>query len=98
VESLAGIPWNLWPDSVEYAGVVDDIDGMSGGPIFTLKNVGNEWRYFVIGIQSGWYPDSRVIAACPFASLGAALEEIVMEVHLKLDEQKNQPVRGHHPT
>lgn len=59
------------------AGVVTDIDGMSGGPIFALKKVGEDWKYSVIGVQSGWYPRARVITACPFSSLGYALEEIV---------------------
>jgi len=56
-------------------GNVKDIDGMSGGPVFALKKVDGEWKYMVIGVQSGWYPTARTIAACPFASLGVALEE-----------------------
>lgn len=58
-------------------GHVTDIAGMSGGPVFTLKKLGAEWRYKVIGVQSGWYPSTRTIAACPFVSLGLALEEVV---------------------
>jgi hypothetical protein len=58
-------------------GDVKDIDGMSGGPIFSLKQINGSWGYTVIGVQSAWYPSSRVIAACPIASLGALLEEMV---------------------
>jgi hypothetical protein len=56
-------------------GNVRDIDGMSGGPVFALKKVDGEWTYTVIGVQSGWYPNSRVIAACPISSFGLTLEE-----------------------
>lgn len=67
--------------------VVHDIDGMSGGPIFALKKVQGTWKYSVIGIQSGWYRSDRIIAACPFSSLGFELESIVLEV---LSSQKSQ--------
>lgn len=56
---------------------VKDIDGMSGGPIFMLCKVEETWKYKVIGVQSAWYPSSRTVAACPFASFGEALEPIV---------------------
>lgn len=58
-------------------GFVNDIDGMSGGPIFALKKIGEEWKYSIIGVQSGWYPRARIVAACPFSSLGFALELVV---------------------
>ena len=61
-------------------GVVKDIDGMSGGPIFALKYVQNIWKYTVIGVQSSWYPNSRIVAACPFSSLGLALEQLISDV------------------
>lgn len=61
-------------------GNVKDIDGMSGGPVFALKKVEGEWKYKVIGVQSSWYRSARTIAACPFASLGAAIEELVESV------------------
>ena len=68
----------LQGDSAE---VVRDIDGMSGGPIFALKKVHGIWKYAVIGVQSGWYPSSRTITACPFTSLGFALEQVVTDAH-----------------
>ena len=58
---------------------VIDIDGMSGGPIFMLKHMNGAWRYGIIGVQSGWYPQSRVIAACSFKSFANELEPIVEE-------------------
>jgi hypothetical protein len=54
-----------------------DAVGFSGGPVFALKKQGEEWKYIVIGIQSAWYPTSRILAISPFSSLGFALEELV---------------------
>jgi hypothetical protein len=54
-----------------------DIDGMSGGPIFSLKKVDTQWKYTVIGIQSAWYRSDKTIAACPFSSFAKALEELI---------------------
>ena len=69
----------LAPDSEQF---VSDIDGMSGGPIFMLKYVNETWKYSVIGVQSGWYPQSRVVAACPFTTFANALEPVVEEALL----------------
>lgn len=56
---------------------VSDIDGMSGGPVFMLRLIDDTWKYKVIGVQSAWYPSSRVVAVCPFATFGEELEQIV---------------------
>jgi hypothetical protein len=61
------------------AGILKDVDGMSGGPVFALKKFEGKWRYSVIGVQSGWYKQLRVIAACPITSFALALENIVLE-------------------
>ena len=58
---------------------VEDIDGMSGAPIFSLRKDGDVWKYSVIGVQSGWYKQSKILAVCPFSSFGEALEDIVRE-------------------
>ncbi|WP_053117155.1 hypothetical protein [Pseudomonas sp. P1.31] len=59
--------------------VVEDIAGMSGGPIVMLWKADDTWKYSVIGVQSGWYSSTRIIAACPFASFAEALESVVEE-------------------
>jgi hypothetical protein len=42
-----------------------DISGMSGGPIFGVKQIEqNKLRYWIIAIQSGWLSQSRTLAAC----------------------------------
>jgi hypothetical protein len=60
-------------------GVLRDVDGMSGGPVFSLHQVEDIWKYRVIGVQSAWYRSSRVVAVCPFTSFAEALEPIVEE-------------------
>ncbi|WP_152620434.1 hypothetical protein [Pseudomonas sp. W15Feb9B] len=65
--------------------VVNNISGMSGGPIIALRQVDSIWKYNVIGIQSAWYSGSRILAACPFSSFAEALERVVEEA---LAEQK----------
>jgi len=66
-------------------GNVKDIDGMSGGPVFSLKKIDGTWKYKVIGVQSAWYPSARIIAACPFASLGQELERLVEMVKASME-------------
>lgn len=61
---------------------VQDVVGMSGGPVFMLRQVNDSWKYKVIGVQSGWYPSTRVVAVCPFATFGQALEPVVEEALL----------------
>ena len=63
-------------------GFMQDVDGMSGGPVFMLYQVGEAWKYKLIGVQSAWYRASRILAICPFSSFGEALEPIVEEALL----------------
>lgn len=60
--------------------IVQNIEGMSGGPVFATKRVEDALKYTVIGIQSAWYRNSRVIAVCPFSSLGIGLESAIQEL------------------
>jgi hypothetical protein len=57
-----------------------NVEGMSGGPLFATKRQGGDLRYKVIGVQSAWYPLQRIIAVCPFSSLGLGLEEAVRQI------------------
>ena len=54
--------------------IVHDIGGMSGGPIFGVKTVNGELRYWVIGIQSGWYQGSRIASFCPLVGFMLTLQ------------------------
>lgn len=64
-------------------GVVNDLDGMSGGPVAMLKYVDERWMYSIIGVQSSWYKGLRTIAACPIRSFTEALRPVVEDA-LKL--------------
>ena len=55
---------------------MDDIAGMSGGPIFGVKLVDGRLRYWVIGIQSSWVERSRVICFCPSLPFFALIKEL----------------------
>ena len=51
-----------------------DIDGMSGGPLFVIKQTGKgKSRYWIVGIQSSWLPDERILAACPIQPLADSI-------------------------
>lgn len=44
---------------------VTSIVGMSGGPIFGVRTIDRVRRYWWIGIQSTWDPDTRSVSASP---------------------------------
>lgn len=71
---------------------VSNVVGMSGGPVFELKNTNDVWKYSVIGVQSGWYPNARIVAVCPFSTFGLALEDVVNEALHSLKEAENGPL------
>lgn len=58
---------------------IDDADGLSGSPVFALKKIDGGWKYNVIGVQSGWYPETRVLVICPIASFAFEMEKIVQD-------------------
>ena len=60
-------------------GFVQDLAGMSGGSVAMLRHVDDAWKYSIIGVQSGWYPSLRTIAACPIRSFIEAIRPIVEE-------------------
>jgi hypothetical protein len=68
---------NQFYAKLKESGDVKDIVGMSGGPVFALKKMDGEWRYVVIGVQSGWYSSSQIIAVCPFSPFGVVLEKAI---------------------
>ena len=51
-----------------------DIDGMSGGPIFTIKWLDDtNMEYWLFAVQSGWHRSTRILAACPILPLTNAI-------------------------
>jgi hypothetical protein len=69
---------------------VKDADGLSGGPIFSFRKIDGIWHYWVIGLQSSWYPAARTLAACPFASFAVELEKVVVEAREHLSRNRAQ--------
>jgi len=63
---------------------IQSIDGMSGGPIFGMSrdDEGRD-RYWAVGVQSGWWPGQRIIAATPMPVVG----RIIAETFQELEEQ-----------
>jgi hypothetical protein len=50
-----------------------DMNGMSGGPLFAFTRGETGFDGWIAGLQSGWNPDARVVAASP---AGVYLEEL----------------------
>jgi len=62
-------------DANTRADELTDIDGMSGCPLIGLKQMPDRTlRYWIIGVQSGWYRTSRIGYACPLKTLGEWIE------------------------
>lgn len=64
--------------------VVNDIDGMSGGPIFGVQHIPEGFRYSIIGIQAGWYKHQRMLVICPIADFASQLLECVKSAQINL--------------
>jgi len=87
VEILTDLPrfYGKIPDKLKLANaehVIEDISGMSGGPIFGFKkDSDDQLRYWVVALQSGWFKPKRIITACPvknFADwIDSALEKLI---------------------
>jgi len=59
---------------------VTDVRGMSGGPVFGVRGVDGQARYWLIGLQSSWYPDSRIVCFCPVQRFLYAIKEAIQRV------------------
>ncbi len=56
-------------------GFLQSIEGMSGGPIVGLKQ-GTPDRYWIVALQSAWYPGKREVIGCPLVVLFSFLKEL----------------------
>lgn len=64
--------------------VVADADGLSGGPVFAVFLNDGVWKYAVIGVQSGWYRQQRLVAFCPWTTFAAELESAIESARKEL--------------
>jgi hypothetical protein len=57
-----------------------DIKGTSGGPILGIrKTPDGGLQYWVVALQSAWYPDSRIIRGCPVPIFARIVQELLNE-------------------
>jgi len=55
---------------------IDDIAGMSGGPIYGFRRLSDgQFVYHVVALQSRWRKDSRIIFGCPVPRFAEWLHE-----------------------
>jgi len=57
--------------------LVRDIDGMSGGPIFGVRRLPAETQYTIVGVQSGWFRESRITTFFEIHRLMFALDRMI---------------------
>jgi len=83
ITRLDGPPQDLTPTLHErFVGVIEpsvsieDIAGMSGGPIFGFRHEPKA-AYHVVAIQSSWIPNQRITFGCLMPTIGKILEEMV---------------------
>ncbi|MBI3911277.1 MAG: hypothetical protein HY320_10130 [Armatimonadetes bacterium] len=54
---------------------VKSLKGMSGGPIFAVKEVDGRQYYWLVGVQSGFHQQEAIISTCPVDRLHSVLEQ-----------------------
>lgn len=86
-EGFQSTPFERWYadldwDSVEQDGRPDNVDGMSGGPIFVLNSSSADYEYKVFGIQSA-RNNSGSIAFCALPPFLKALKDALQEIAAK---------------
>ncbi|HEY0982231.1 hypothetical protein [Schlesneria sp.] len=67
------IPWTSFevPDDS-----LSDISGMSGGPIFAVRQDGTQVRYWVVALQSQWNASKRIAFTCRLPEFSRIVEEM----------------------
>jgi hypothetical protein len=65
---------------------ISSAEGLSGGPIFGFKIEGTGGRYWLLGVQSMWDSQSRVLAAGYVAPFLAAVEREVQKLQESVSE------------
>ncbi len=55
---------------------LESIEGMSGGPIIGFRHSEAGGSYWVVAIQSSWFPKQRLIFGCPIPVLAGLVRQI----------------------
>ncbi len=75
---------------------ITDIDGMSGGPMFGLRDCSDgSVEYKLVGIQSSWANESKVVAACPAKPFLAFLAGKFRDHLTQADDMATAGCHGH---
>ncbi|GJM23584.1 MAG: hypothetical protein DHS20C15_34990 [Planctomycetota bacterium] len=45
---------------IHLKGLIHDISGMSGGPVFAIGQRGSDWQYRLVGVQSAWFKNHQI--------------------------------------
>jgi len=53
---------------------IDNIEGMSGGPIFGFRKNGDGLAYWMVAVQSVWIEKKRITFACPLPTIGKLID------------------------
>jgi hypothetical protein len=83
VHKLASAPEDCEPAPYERfvgrigQGGLDDLDGMSGCPIYGLSK-GRADRYWIVAIQNSWLPQRRIVFGTPIPLLGRLIEDALL--------------------
>lgn len=71
---------------------ITTIKGMSGGPILGFyENEIGELKYWLIAVQSHWFPSTQVIVAYPTLPLGEFLDSVLSEGSPKIPQRTGEP-------
>jgi hypothetical protein len=57
---------------------LDDISGMSGGPILGFSKQAD--KYWIVAIQSSWLSASKIVFGCPITIIADFVEKMVAEI------------------
>jgi hypothetical protein len=65
---------------------IDDIDGMSGGPILGFSKEAD--KYWIVAIQSSWLSESKIVFGCPIIIIADFVEKMVAETTPDVDTKQ----------
>jgi len=64
---------------------ISDVDGMSGGPIYEVAHDNKSLTYWLIGVQSSWFPQSRIVSFSPAGEFLDSLVQAVRKARVNLE-------------
>ena len=70
--------------------LVNDIDGMSGGPILGFSKEKGGLMYWIVAIQSSWIPQKKIIFGCPVPVFAGLVEIALQNYEASLEGQEQE--------